>query len=103
MNEEHPPYQKHSVTSFDAATAIKPDAGTLREQVFQFLSGRGSVGATDLEMQELIPMNPSTQRPRRIELLNAERIVDTGEKRKTPSGRNATVWAVVRKRQSVLF
>ena len=37
-------------------------------------------------------MNPSTQRPRRVELVRANLVFATTEKRKTKSGRSATVW-----------
>jgi hypothetical protein len=37
-------------------------------------------------------MNPSTQRPRRIELCQRNLIVDSGTTRLTTSGRKAVVW-----------
>ena len=86
------PVQKHSATSIEAGEAIRPKAETLRERVFELLK-RESL--TDHEMQESLRMNPSTQRPRRIELVNLGAVQDSGEVRKTPSGRNATVWEVV--------
>ncbi len=67
--------------------------------VLDFLKMRDRVtitspGATDEEMQLGIPMNPSTQRPRRIELVEAGLVEDSGERRKTRGGRSAIVWRV---------
>lgn len=87
------PFVRDSVTSLEAAKAIEPRAGTLRAKVLAFLRERGSHGATDEEMQDRLGMNPSTQRPRRVELAAAGLIVDCSC-RKTRSGRNAVVWMV---------
>ena len=87
------PYQKHSETSKAAAKEIEGDAGTQRHKLFGWLYEHGS--ATDEECQDGIPMNPSTQRPRRVELVRMGLVRDTGEKRKTRSGRSAVVWEVV--------
>ena len=52
-------------------------------------------------MQARMGMNPSTQRPRRIELwrakliVNAETLYGRGCRRKTASGRDAVVWVAV--------
>jgi len=89
------PFQTHSMTSFDAAKAIEPKAGTLRAMVLDYIRRTGQSGATDISMQAWIPMDPSTQRPRRIELLKAGLIKDSGRTRKTASGRQATVWVAV--------
>ena len=87
------PYQKHSETSKAAAKEIEPDAGTQRHKLFGWLYDHGP--ATDQEMQEGVPMDPSTQRPRRVELVRMGIVRDSGEKRKTRSGRQAIVWEVV--------
>lgn len=89
-----PPAQHHSVTSVQAAERIEPDAKTLRHRVLMVLKVNG--GLTDEEMQLGIPMNPSTQRPRRIELVNMGLVVDSGLTRLTRSGRKATVWRATR-------
>lgn len=88
------PFQRHSMTSSDAAKAIEPKAGTLRAKLLECLRGF-HFGATDIEMQLYARMDPSTQRPRRIELLRAGLIKDSGRTRKTASGRQATVWVAV--------
>lgn len=87
------PAQRHSATSVEAGEKIEPHAKTLRERVFDLLES--TEGLTDLEIQDRLQMDPSTQRPRRIELVKEGRVQDSGATRKTPSGRNATVWEVV--------
>ena len=88
-----PPAQRHSPTSVNAASEIRPKAATLRAKVLSYLLANGP--QTDEEMQEGIPMPPSTQRPRRVELVRAGAVRDTGETRQTRSGRAAAVWSAV--------
>jgi len=85
-------YQPHSPTSTAAAVAIEDKAGTLRRKVRDYLLSCGAEGATDEQIQNALQMNPSTQRPRRIELVEARKVLDSGKTRKTLSGRAATVW-----------
>lgn len=51
-------------------------------------------GLTDEQIQQQLGMNPSTERPRRIELVDMGEIHDTGRTRETLSGRSAVVWGV---------
>lgn len=92
FDDDLPPYQAHSETSREAAAAIEPDAATLRGQVLAFLRTCGTAGATDEEIQTRLHMNPSTERPRRIELREAGLVHDSGRTRFTKSGRRAVVW-----------
>lgn len=87
-----PPAQRGSPTSQAAAALIEPTAGTLRAQVLAYLRERGNAGATDEEMQTELKMNPSTQRPRRIELEKTGLVLRTAQTRKTVSGRDAVVF-----------
>jgi hypothetical protein len=99
LQEEHAPYQAHSETSREAAELIEPSSSTLRGRVYAFVSECGEEkGATDDEMQVALRMNPSTQRPRRVELWRAGLVRDSGVKRPTRTGRRAVVWVVVRKK-----
>jgi hypothetical protein len=91
-DEPEAPYQHHSETSREAAELIEPDADTLRGRVLAYIRERGAHGATDEEIQDALHMNPSTERPRRIELWNAEWVLKTSDTRLTRSGRKATVW-----------
>ena len=86
--------QFHRETSVAAATAIEPDAGTLRGRVLSYIRSVG--GSTDEEIQVALGMNPSTARPRRVELVDKGLIFENGQ-RKTSSGRWAIVWSAVRR------
>jgi hypothetical protein len=83
-----------SATSAAAADSLGPKTlNALQAKVLRFLETCGAFGATDEEMQLALGMNPSTQRPRRIELARRGLVVTCGV-RKTSSGRNADVWRV---------
>lgn len=86
------PRQSHSQASCRAAEAAVPRSTTDRGRVLGFLRERGEYGATDEEMQIALAMNPSTQRPRRIELLKSGWIYATDASRRTRSGSPARVW-----------
>ena len=51
-------------------------------------------GLTDEQIQQYLDMNPSTQRPRRGELVAAGMLLDSGQTRPTTSGRPAVVWTL---------
>jgi hypothetical protein len=87
--------QMHSQPSIAAAEAALPNAGTLRRRVYDQLRQWHATGGTDEDLQIGLGMDPSTQRPRRIELVNAGLVRDSGRTRKTRSGRRATVWVAV--------
>jgi hypothetical protein len=88
------PYVRSSETSKAAAIAAEPNAGTQRWRVLDILRDNpiSDRGLTDHEMQVLLDMNPSTQRPRRIELVGQGFVADSGRTRLTPSGKRAVVW-----------
>ena len=89
---DSPPAQAHSETSKAAARAIRPDANRLRDSVYAAIREAGANGLTDEELIILTAMNPSTARPRRGELVDLGRVVDSGRTRLTHSKRKATVW-----------
>ena len=91
---DHLPFVGDSVTSREAAASL-PNAGTLRRAVLDWLRNHTEEGLTDEEIQIDLGMPPSTQRPRRVELVNAGLVRDSGSVRKTRSGRNAVVWKAV--------
>jgi hypothetical protein len=82
-------------TSDDAARRIAPRAKPLRDRVFEYVRARGPEGATDREIQAALELHSDTEVPRRYELVKAEKLVNSGRKRKTPSGCSATVWVTV--------
>lgn len=87
------PAVQTSRTSMQAADSLEPATlNAMQRRVYEFLASRPD-GATDEEMQTALGMNPSTQRPRRIELQRRGLVVEAGEKR-TRSGRKATSWRV---------
>jgi len=87
--QEAPPFQHGSETSRAAAVAIRPVAGTLRAWVLDTIE---SEPCTDEEGVARTGMNPSTWRPRRVELLEAGLIREAGH-RPGRSGRLMAVWA----------
>ena len=99
-------YQSHSATSRTAAAKILATADTLRGDVYRFIVKFKAWGATDEEMQLGLGMNPSTQRPRRVELVEMGVIEDSQTQRRTTSGRWAVVWSASkpkRQEQKELF
>jgi hypothetical protein len=86
------PYQRHSDTSMQAAVEIEPNTGTLLAAVLEVIRNNGALGATDQEIQSILDMDPSTERPRRVDLVNRKLVRDAGRTRLTRSGRKATVW-----------
>jgi hypothetical protein len=88
-----PAHQKHSETSREAAIEALEFADTARARVYRFIKAH-THGATDEEIQDGLEMPASTERPRRIELHHAEIIEDSGETRRTRSGRRAVVWVL---------
>jgi hypothetical protein len=95
--DERAPAIRRSPTSRAAASSIAPALGALQGQLLRHVCSMGSAGCTDEEAQIALSMNPSTQRPRRIELARDGLIVDSGETRKTRSGRSARVYRATEK------
>lgn len=97
--EPSAPYQKHSETSRAAAKAVtrSMQEGDHARLLENFRNAQ-PLGCTDEEGADQLQMNPSTYRPRRIELADTGLITqlrdDKGEivKRATKSGRAAVVW-----------
>lgn len=83
------PFVAGSRTSHAAADQIRTLSPNLRERVYLCIVQNGPVN--DEEIADLLEMNPSTQRPRRIELAEAGRIRPDGT-RTTKSGRQAVAW-----------
>jgi len=82
-----------SSTSAAAADSLGPATlNALQRRVLELLQATPE-GLTDEEMARRLGMNPSTQRPRRIELARRGLVVKCGTRR-TASGRMADVWRV---------
>jgi hypothetical protein len=65
---------------------------SLQWLVLSFIRDAGWYGVTDQEIQEGLTMNPSTERPRRVELVNLGLVVPSIRHRFTAKGSRARVW-----------
>lgn len=87
------PSVRGSITSAQAADSLEPATlNALQWRVLLFIQGRPD-GVTDEQIATGLGLNPSTARPRRIELARRGLIVEAGT-RKTASGRAAVTWRV---------
>lgn len=85
------PAQQHSVTSMAAADSIdRSTLNRLQRLIYDYLADHPD-GATDEEIATACGLNPSTSRPRRIELERRGLVVQDGTRR-TKSGRMAAIW-----------
>jgi DNA-binding IclR family transcriptional regulator len=89
-----PPAVQSSTTSLAAADAVRPNAATLRALVLRWLEEHGP--ATDEQVISGTGLSPSTARPRRVELVRAGFVRDSGRTALTAAGRKAALWEVVR-------
>lgn len=87
-----PKHIDSSPTSREAAEAIAPSVNALQRAVLAHIQSCGERGCTDEEGIDALALSPSTYRPRRIELVTLGMIRDSGQVRKTRSGRAAVVW-----------
>ncbi len=91
MSEQQPlgvPYQRHSATSRDAAILVSEKPTKIvqdRQKILAMVRRSGPM--TDREIQAALEMPGDTERPRRIELVRAGWLIDTGERRD-----RSTVW-----------
>jgi hypothetical protein len=82
-----------SITSAAAADSLDSRTlNALQRRVLEFITARPD-GVTDEQIATGLGLNPSTARPRRIELARRGLIVEAGT-RKTSSKRNAVCWRV---------
>jgi hypothetical protein len=82
-------------TSRVAAGRIAGHATTQRENVLNFIRGRGRDGATDPEIAAGCAIPIQSVNPRRGELAKLGLIVLSGDRRPTPSNCPARVWVAV--------
>lgn len=85
------PFVAGSDTSEAAARSLK-DRMTLRRKVWEFIATKGQDGATDDEVEAALKMRHQTASARRRELVLQDAVRDSGQRRRTSSGRQATVW-----------
>lgn len=77
--------------SREARRSVEHRLTAMHRQILDALATCGPM--TDEEIQAHTGLNPSTERPRRIELVAMARIRPAGEGR-TASGRRATLWGL---------
>jgi predicted transcriptional regulator len=83
------PPANRTATSRAAAKSVSGITGALRQRVYRYVCEHG--GATEEEIADGLGMRRSTVCPRVWELLRDGYVVDSGETRKTTSGRQARV------------
>lgn len=86
------PPSVHTATSREAATRIAPHTITLRQMVYDLIESDGPI--CDEQIANQLELNPSTARPRRVELVKAGLIRPALSTVRTSSGRNAIAWEV---------
>lgn len=91
---EQPPSAKGSATSIAAAESMKETASTLRSKVLEAIR-RSDGGLTTDEVEQLLSLNHQTASPRMWELHKRGLIGDSGNRRKTRSGRMAVVYRAI--------
>ena len=84
----------YSDTSAAAYRSIQYVAETMRQMVYRYIDEHGT--ATCDEIEEALGMHHATCSTRINELVAAGRLVDTGARRRTRSGRMARVLRVTR-------
>ena len=85
------PFQRHSDTSKAAAAALR-GSQTLRALVYEAIASSGDRGMTDPEAQAHLGLSGSTQRPRRVRLVELGLVRDSGNRRASEARRLCTVW-----------
>jgi hypothetical protein len=100
MSDPYPPtgvpHVQGSDTSEAAAASVEEALNRLEGQVLTCLKGRGDSGATDDEIEQLTGMAHQTASARRRTLVLKGLVKDSGQRRKTRSGRSAAVWVLGR-------
>lgn len=75
-----------------AAERVRPRTGTQRRRVLAAFVRAYPEGRTDDELVAELGLTPNSVRPRRVELVRGGWLVDSGERRPTPTGSPAVVW-----------
>lgn len=83
-------------TSIQAAHSVDDTKAQQRALVYQCIKEAGANGRTDDEIQQILGLDGSSERPRRLELWQAKRIyLKNGAVRPTRTGRSSTIWFAV--------
>lgn len=94
------PFAKGWGTSEDAARSMEHPSEAMRERIYRFVAGRDG-GATTDEIEDALGYSHQSASARVWELRGCDRkrslpvrLRDSGERRRTRSGRTAAVWVV---------
>lgn len=79
-------------TEVAAARFVLPRSGTQRRLVYDHIVQAGEHGATDEEIQQALGLHHNSQTPRRLELVQAGLIEDSGRRRTGHSTVPSIVW-----------
>jgi hypothetical protein len=88
------PPSEDSDTSRAAAKSMTVTSNSMRGQVLSIIDRYLVTGRTDDELEEYTGWRHQTVSARRRELVLLGKVKDSGKRRKTRSGRSATVWVV---------
>lgn len=88
------PFARGSATSEAAARSMDAQLNELQNLVLNLVRAAGGAGVTCDEVEARLNLRHQTASARINELVRKGKIVDAGKRRKTRSGRAATVWIV---------
>lgn len=89
-----PPHAKGVDTSRAAAESVRESSNVVRARVLALFEASGETGLTADEVAARLGVMHNTTSPRVRELALLEKLVDSGRRRGTRSGRAAIVWVV---------
>lgn len=101
QNQETVPHVRGSETSKAAAESMRGHAQSIEERVMAYIEERGEHGATCDEVEIDLNLSHQTASARFSKLKRVGRIVATGKKRKTRSGRGANVMMCARIKEEI--
>ena len=78
-------------TSAAAAVLVLPKTGTQRWRVLSVIAASAD-GLTDAQIQDFLTLPESSERPRRVELVEQGWVTDSGRRRSYGSHAEAIVW-----------
>jgi hypothetical protein len=85
--------------SVEAALSMVPHTSKLRLRIYEYVLSRGDEGATCDEVEHALGLQHQTASARIWELRgngdHPKLLIDSGRKRRTRSGRRATVWVAL--------
>lgn len=89
-----PGHVRHNDTSHAAARSMDNTAGSIRDRVYAAIKANGQIGVTSDYLEETMGRHQTiSARVRELVLLG--KIRDSGQRRKTRSGRSARVYVAI--------